>query len=122
MDELDIEFNEAELDLIKNGLVKLDFPAIYVGESVICFNREATRYVPDYIYWYSSSEYIIGIPANKKNKYSFKVRSDSRSAAKRACFPVRMKKEKRVKSGYYKLYKYKNGIAFKRYEPLEIRE
>ena len=37
-----------------------------------------------------------------------------------ACFPAYLAKIKKVKSGIYKVYKYKDGIAFKRYEPFDL--
>lgn len=117
MDELYLEINPEELEIIENRMAVFDFPAIHLGKQHIYFNAKAFPYIPEYIKWYASPEYIIGLPAIGKSKYSFKTRITS-EFTRATTFPIRMKKEKCVKSGFYKLYKYKNGIAFKRYEQI----
>lgn len=110
-----VEFEE----VIKN-LRKYSFPTVTLtSNKQMCFNIAATKsgIIPDYIKWLVSTDYVIGIPAEEDGRNSFKTWL-SKWCATTACFPVTLSKEKKVQPGTYKLYKYKNGFAFKRYEKL----
>ena len=123
MDELNLEFNLDELEVInKLGASKFDFPVVYLNGHAIGFNAAATAFVPNFIKWFCNSEFIVGIPSNEYDTNSFKVHNTSKHAydkGKATTFPTVMSREKKVKPGYAKLYKYKNGFAFKRYERIQ---
>ena len=119
MEELQLDFGDDELESVEK--YKYGFPTVHVMPDCIYFNSCASPYVPKAIRWFSTAEYIIGLPANAE-KGSFKVSNcPSTKDTKRTSFPVSLR-EKRVRCGVYKLYKYKDGVAFKRYEPIEIDE
>lgn len=125
MEELNIDFNLEELELIKKlaHMEKFPYPVALVGETAIGFNRYASPIVPKAIKWFCTGEYIIGLPGDKGDRDSFLSHfvDRTRSACKSTAFPADMK-AKKVKKGYYKVYKFKNGFAFKRYEPLEVKQ
>lgn len=122
-EEIDIDLEELEtIEKLLNS-TSYNFPVAHLGETTIYFNVKAERIIPDYIKWAVSTEYVIGLPTDKDDPTGY-------CTNKRAClkketsgvttsFPVRLRKEKKIKSGTYKVYKYKNGFAFKRYEQIE---
>lgn len=119
VEEIENLIEEEEFEAICKNVSKFQFPAIYLGKTFnqIVFNSYASELVPDYIEWFASTNYVIGIPAKANGKNAFKTWGPKKSRT--ACAPVALVKEKGLKPGYYKVYKYKNGFAFKRYEQLE---
>ena len=119
MDEL-IELNE-ELEAIRKKLLcKFKEPVAYLSDNRITFNKAASQVVPDRIEWFTSSSYVIGLPSKSMKKGYSTFRHNKRASVRETAFPSELKNAKKVKNGYYKLYKYKDGFAFKRYEPLEV--
>ena len=122
MEELNLEIDLGELEEIEKGFgaYGFDFPVAYFGVEV-CFNKMARQLCGDAIKWFVSSEYIIGLPAGKNEKNAYRVQKNGfHKNVYTARFPTVLRTEKKVKPGYYKLYKYKDGFAFKRYEPMEM--
>ena len=122
-EELSIDFGPEELELIKklSHVGKFQFPVVLVGETAIGFNRFASALVPDTVKWFCSGEYIIGLPGNGNDPDCFRAHFiNSKNGCRSTSFPAAMR-EKKVKKGYYKVYKFRDGFAFKRYEPLEER-
>ena len=115
----DIELEEIEKLLNKQPYFR--FPAISLGDRWVSMNRHAidSGIVPDFIKWFVTTDYVIGLPGKQNEPNAFKVskRSDSNLVA---FFPTVLKREKKLKPGVYKLMKYKNGFAFKRYEPVDL--
>ena len=105
---------------------RFSFPVVTVsigkGES-ITFNKAASLIVPEYIRWSTTATYVIGLPTTADDKNGFKTRCITRRPNQRgyiqAHFPVVLAREKKIQAGYYRLYKYKDGFAFKRYERME---
>lgn len=124
MEELCIDFNLEDLELIKKlgSVNNYQFPAVFVGESGIWFNYFASPIVPNLIKWFSTGEYIIGLPGGEGERDCFKTHyvDKAKCSCKATTFPADMK-SKKIKKGYYKVYKFKDGFAFKRYEPLEVK-
>ena len=116
-EELDLDGEELEQISKKFGTL-FNFPAIHIGNDVIYYNIASRSIVPKYIKWFTTHEYIIGLPTTKDDKNGYKVRADQYTTF--SSFPAEIRDVKKVKPGYYKLYKYKDGFAFKRYEQCEI--
>lgn len=115
----EIVIDEEELEVIEKELSGYDFPVATLGKQSIYFNRHAVPLIPEYLEWRTSTQYIVGLPTTKENRNAFHVRrAKTAREAVQAAFPVKMKNEKKVKSGSYKIYKYKDGFCFKRYERL----
>ena len=64
-----------------------------------------------------NDNYIICLPS--KSVTAFKPMY-IKGKVKGYCFPKCLIDSKKVKPGYYRLYRYKSGFAFKRYEQLEV--
>ena len=126
MEELLLNFNESELELIEKGTIaeKFDFPVIYFGKETCYFNKRAYEQlrIPRSINWFVSPEYVLALPApeNSKNAYKINVVSTKSNSCRLGTFPHKLANEKKLRPGYYKLLKYKDGFAFKRYEQIEL--
>ncbi len=121
--ELEELENDGEMKVVEKliKLKRVNFPAITISEDSIYFNTMSVDYVPQYIVWGSTKNYIVGTPAVKGDRNAFTVRKHGKSPG--YCYtrlPSALSQEKKIRPGLYKLYKYgENGIAFKRYEPIE---
>lgn len=118
MEELELEFNLEDLEAVEKIGARFPFPVAYLSNENIIFNKLCVEsgVIPERIEWFCSTDYIIGLPGHGKNAFSLCCIRSSYSTH----FPVVMKRDKNVKSGYCKIYKYKNGFAFKRTERLEV--
>jgi len=124
MEELKIDFDLGELEEIEKTFGrKFSYPAVHFGRSVV-FNGEAEKaglIGGEAIRWFVATDYIIGLPAKRDSENAFSLRLTGRKGkSKGTSFPIALLREKKLTPGYYKLLKYKNGFAFKRYEPLEV--
>lgn len=112
---------ELELDIELEEVVKRahsPFPVVYFsGNMRSCiFNNAFAVMISswDYIRFYNSSEHIVMRKGNSGN--GFKL-----NPLKRRCsMPASLCALKTVKSGYYRIYKYKDGFAVKKFEPIEV--
>ena len=125
MDELKLtskqlhEMEEVELKF----LARIDFPFAYFGKQQISFNTLCSPVIEhmEAIRWYATGEYIIGLPASRSDKNSFYVRQNTRSKNNYSTtVPASLRITKRIGEGYFRVYKYKDGIAIKRFEAIEI--
>lgn len=119
----EIELDE-ELELIEKTFGrKVDFPAVTLTQksAQMYFNVYARDLVPDHINWSTTTNYVVGLPTNATDKDAFHARKSWKGNGVVCFCPVALLKEKKVKEGTYKVYKYKNGFAFKRYEPLFLK-
>lgn len=106
----------------RRGFVdRFPFPAVTVHGTSIYFNRFCTSLLGKAIRWYLTGDYVIGLPPQKGDTTVdvFAIRFQGPGKGARTTFPIAMRSGKRVREGAYKVYKYKNGLAFKRHEPLE---
>ena len=116
------EINEEFEEITKSGY---PFPVAHIGDKVICFNSFASsaEIVPDYIRWTVTPNYIVAMPTRESDPAAFKTMSrNDRYCYKSACFPAVMKNDKKVRKGFYKIYKYKDGFCMKRNEQLSALE
>ena len=108
-----------EFELLSKEEMRFQFPMVSVSRGSIYFNGYASQIVPEYVNWFATTEYIIGLPAKEDDKSAYKVNHHSNGAT--STIPYRLK-QKKLKSGKYAVMKYKDGFAFKRYEPLVDKE
>ena len=115
----DLEILEDELEVVEKNFLKLNFPAVHVGKHVMYFNVIAKKVVPEWIEWHTTPDYIVGLPTDAKNKNSYHSRLSNRCNGLLTTFPSKLKTEKALQCGVYKIYRYKDGFAFKRYEKIK---
>ena len=84
------------------------------------FQQSGKKYVEDvqFVKFRTSTEYVVIVPTEEKTRTAFKLGTYT-NGAKAIAYPTNLKGCK-IKRGVYKLYKYKDGFAFKRYEPLKL--
>lgn len=131
MEEIDLGSAELE-EVQKSAIFKFDFPAVSVtsgASAYFYFNAAAQPLFENFdkIKFFTTPEYIVFADSKGDWKNAFtiqerrpKLRDKSFSCYSyfKATIPAALK-EKKIKPGCYKLYKCKQGFAFKRYEPLE---
>lgn len=114
----ELEIDESELELIlKQQNCKYDFPVVCISTTNAFFNGYAKDIVPPYIHWFTTSEYVVGLPAKTNEKNAYKTRKVWNEIV--AHLPQNLRNHKKLANGHYKVYKYKDGFAFKRYEQIE---
>lgn len=132
MEEIDLGSAELE-EVQKADICKFDFPAVSVttGHSAYFYFNAAAKPLFenfDKIKFFTTPEYVIFADGKGdwKNTFSVQERRPKLRDKSISCFsyykatiPAAMK-EKKLQPGCYKLYKCKQGFAFKRYEPLEV--
>lgn len=112
---------DEELERIEKWNREISFPAVGIsGKGYIYFNALATQHIKkvEYLGFFSTSEYIILLPESKNSINAYKICDAHNGYGISMRLPSTLR-EKKLKDGYYKLYKYKDGFCFKRYEPLE---
>lgn len=120
LEELEIIDEEFET-VTRQQWAPVDFPAITIMEKQMYINAPFSQLIPNvkYIEFRVSSSYIIMLPQDHASSTAYKVSSCTRGDGKAVSIPASLK-EKRIKRGVYKIYKYKEGWAIKRYEPVEV--
>lgn len=116
----EIELNE-DLELVEKLVGRsVGYPAVTVSNksNQMYFNKHAWALLPKHVKWLTTTDYVIALPADEKDRNAFSVRREPECLGAQTFFPVALRKEKKIKDGTYKLYKYKDGVAFKRYEPI----
>lgn len=119
MDFEELVLDDVELEALSKEKHSFQFPIVSVNKENIYFNSYAKELVPRYVNWFATPEYIIGLPANEDDNNAYKASHHKDSAI--TAIPYRLK-QKKLRSGKYAVYKYKDGFAFKRYEPLVPNE
>ena len=125
MEDLTLDFAELEdLEEIQNCLCRFNFPVVRLGNTRAIFNKHCAPLMKDSVRWFVSSDYVIGVPAPRGGRNTFNVRlhfgKDGQQTFADAHFPAMLRKEKKVAAGYYKILKFRDGFAFKRYEPMTV--
>jgi len=120
-EELDIVFDDAELEEVEKMRLEYPFPAITIGSCTVYISTLAHKILNDtgYIKYFLTPEYVIVLPATKTEKNAFKVTEYKKAHSRGSAIPAFIKNQKKVAKGTYKCLKYKDGLAFKRYEPVE---
>ena len=114
-----LDLNELDLEEINRKLSGFPFPVVTVGTHTIYGNILFKKLVGDttHIRLYTTPEYVIIEPLSSGD-YANSFRMHKMSNAGCAfTIPVYLR-EKKIKPGFYKIYKCKKGYAFKRYEQL----
>lgn len=98
---------------------QLPFPAItYRDKDILYFNTKTNPHLKsDYIRFAITSEYIIMLPVSADATDAYKISKMSHGSGKFVRVPVDVR-NKKIKVGVYRLYKFRDGLCFKRYEPL----
>lgn len=110
-----------DLELIDRQITaeKFEFPVVYVGKAFLYYNHRTFPYVADWkrVRYYIHPEYIIILPVKSGTADSFSVYNNNSgvSTVKPGNLVARQ-----PQTGYYKLMKYKDGLAFKRLEPINL--
>lgn len=112
----EIVINE-EIEGVDRRYNENQYPTITLKGTGVYFNREAAQFVPRGILWGTTSEYVVALPAEESSENVY-LTNVSRGAGKVTTFPAKLRREKKIREGTYRLYKYRNGIAFKRYEQI----
>ena len=111
------DFDEGESE-IQRYRRRYPFPTIaFHNESIYLnyFTRMLLKQLnATHLSFASTTNFIIVRPC-KGGKNAFKITGEARSTLH---IPAALM-EKKIRPGVYKLFRYKNDLAFKRYEPLE---
>ena len=127
LEEIDLESDE--LEEVENRLVKFDYPVVTItrGHSYFFFNAASKQLFEQFnrVKFFTTPQYIIFSDAKGeiKNTFAFKKQKNKKRSSAYTWYVVSYPaalKEKKLKPGYYKLYKCKQGFALKRYEPMGV--
>lgn len=96
------------------------FPVVTIINESMYFNIHASKIVPPRVKWIVTPNYIVGLPAdeNDETAYVMGLRKGS-DCLRGGTFPHYMKNDKKIRTGHYRVYKYKNGFCMKRNEQLK---
>ena len=123
---MDFELEELvldeELEDIERIHSRYNFPVVTLSETHMFFNYLFANLANDieYISFSSSPSYIVLRPAKTVSPTSFRLTRPNYIG--RNCIIPAALREKKISKGTYKIYKFNDGWAFKRYEPLEVKE
>lgn len=115
--------NEEEFEeVIFNRLSKYSYPVLQFGKHCIYYNSACSKiFNPTHIKFKLSPEYLVILPAKANEQNAFVLHHINGSGkAERSTYPANIRNRKAIKYGWYKCYRYKDGLAIKRYEPLEV--
>lgn len=116
---------DGKLTKVRNGRTRFSFPAVTIlksGNTYLCYlNAVARKYfdASQGVNWYLNQNYVIAMPSDAINAYRACVKSSKGAARQGYTFPKSLIDDRKVKPGCYKIYKYKDGFAFKPYEPIK---
>ena len=106
--------DETQLEEVERYNSRSDIPCVNINRDTMYFNKSAADLLSRYVKWYTTADYVIAIPNSKVDKNTYLINMKARMSN----IPSTLR-SKKIKNGTYKLYKYKDGFAFKRYEPIE---
>lgn len=121
-----MNFEELNIDL-GNEMVEVPkhtrdrrFPTITINAKYgrAFFSRSVENNIPAFIKWFLTKDYVVILPAKQTDENAYTI-SDSMTAGKSTTVPSFITKQNTIASGTYKLLKYKDGFAFRRYSPIE---
>ena len=114
---------DGDLELIARKAARYSFPTITVLDDHMYLNLYFVQLLGDvdYLSFGASSSYIVLKPANKASSTAFKLSRPKNFNGRIIIIPANLK-EKKLAKGVYKIYKFGDGFAFKRYERLEDRQ
>lgn len=107
-----------ELEFIRTRLPNYQFAAVTVMDRVLYFNIPASRAITmRYARIAVTSDYVILLPASGKSPTSFALLRH-KGGFVTMYIPAELKEKKLIR-GCRRMFKYKDGYAFPRYEVLE---
>lgn len=123
---MDFELEELKLDEELEDIerariaMRYPFPVVTISTQNIMFNLACNSFLSDvaFIRISTSPNYVVLQPADKASATNFKLGRQSKTYSNRSMTIPAALREKKIQRGNYKLYKAKDGWAFKRYEPL----
>ncbi len=126
IEELVFENYDAEVvDKSTRGYkTKFYYPACFVGDAKITFNREAVRAFlsgAKALKWFVSTDYIFAFPTDRRDRNGYVIKpcyESNGEGAVAVSTPRRFINEKSIPLGHRKVIKCKNGLAFSRYETI----
>ena len=115
---------DGDIEVIKRALntASFDYPVVYIPEPsyhAMTLNKYASDLIPDKtqkVYVATFMDYIAILPDDHcvSEKELFACKKD----AKAIVYPANLK-SKKIREGYYRVYPYRNGFAFNRFEPMD---
>lgn len=113
----EVDLSEPMTEIVWNDREKV-FPAVSVScRNRFYFNKASEPLIAQRLFRIGvTSEYIVFMPAAESGHKAFKI-TDQRSLR----IPTDLRNMS-PKDGVYRLYKYKDGFCFKRYEPIGKEE
>ena len=110
---------DAEPEPIRRQFYEVPVPAVtYRGNNVLYINTKAAELIAfDYCSISTTPQYVVMQPAVKGSASAFRVSPLKDGKGKMIRVPAELK-EKRVAKGSHRLYRFKDGICFKRYETI----
>lgn len=114
---------DEELETVERSISRYAFPVVSVHGHQMFFNMHFSKLVAgiEYIRISTSPNYVVFQPAKSLSPSSFKLGKPTNYNGRACVIPAALK-EKKIAHGVYKIYKFNDGWAFKRYEPLEVKE
>jgi hypothetical protein len=111
---------EEKMEPVLKYHVECGFPAVSISAGWLYFNKYCLPLLGQAVEWFFTDEYVIGLPAKKGMVNAYAITVPANKNARVTSLNAAMR-NKGIKNGVYKVYKYKDGFAFKRYEPLKER-
>lgn len=124
MEELNLNLEFEDLDeVVKQHGGTTPFPALCISSEVMCYSIRCNELIEhwDGVAYYLTTDYLILRNGNGSDK-AFSLTPHTRYATVQytTTFPAALK-HKGFANGVYKLYKFKDGYAIKKAEPLKRR-
>ena len=126
MEEIDLGVDEPEE--VKRKLARFDFPVVTLTKDSKYFyaNLLAKKLFDSFkrVRFFTTPQYVIFSDAKGDTKNSFAIKECMNKGNATPYYMITCPtnlKEKKLRPGYYKLYKCKQGFAFKRYEALGVQ-
>lgn len=129
MKELEVlNLDGLDFEEIERNLGGYPFPAVTTTNEYFYINMAFANILDaenaKYIKFYVTPDYVILSPSSEVVNNSYKICHWIQAGRTAACMTVKIPanmKEKKIATGVYKIYKCKQGYAFKRYEPMAKR-
>ena len=107
-----------DLELIDNRKANYKYPVVTLGNIHIYFNSFCWEYInTKKMRVYNTTNYVVFLPATDDDMNAFVVGKNKNSNGAQMTVPFNLRK-KLPNKGYFKLYKYKDGVCIKKYEPI----
>ena len=99
---------------------RIPYPACFVGDKRVTINAKAVKAFkpkPTGVKWLINNDYLFLFPTDERDRNAFSVEyGRNGKGCLTVIIPKVLAEERRMTPGYRKVFKYRDGIAFKRYE------